>query len=220
MAEHDMTCGDAQIEAEIKELEGIVREGKERTKKRRAHGTANAITGRKPEDRDASRGRRRGKGTHDDGGGKGQAAPSSAGAAQDGSDNNQGGGGDAEAAAEVEAWAHGEEDGASAEGEEPSESPSDFFVEALDPRELKKSGKATPLEVCVNVHACVHACVRVFVHACERACVRKCVGGVMRKLRVCRRAGSSAHAACWSYRTSWTVRLPPPAVKITQARVR
>ena len=147
MAEHDMTCGDAQIEAEIKELEGIVREGKERTKKRRAHGTANAITGRKPEDRDASRGRRRGKGTHDDGGGKGQAAPSSAGAAQDGSDNNQGGGGDAEAAAEVEAWAHGEEDGASAEGEEPSESPSDFFVEALDPRELKKSGKATPLEV-------------------------------------------------------------------------
>ena len=163
MEEHDLTCGEGQIEAEIKELEGIVREGKERNKKRRAHSAANAMTGSKQEDRDAGRGRRRGGGTHDGGGGKGQTAPSSAGAAQDGSDNNQGGGGDAEGAAEAEAWAHGEEDGASAEGEEPSESPSNFFVEALDPRELKMSGKATPLEVCVcaRVRVCVYACVWV-----------------------------------------------------------
>ena len=206
MEEHDLTCGEGQIEAEIKELEGIVREGKERNKKRRAHSAANAMTGSKQEDRDAGRGRRRGGGTHDGGGGKGQTAPSSAGAAQDGSDNNQGGGGDAEGAAEAEAWAHGEEDGASAEGEEPSESPSNFFVEALDPRELKMSGKATPLEVCV----CVRACVYVYTRVC---------GWCDEEDRVCRRAGG-AHAACWSYRTSWTVRLPPPAVEITQASVR
>ena len=126
----------------------MARRDKDLEKKRRAHLAADATTGRRSRDRDAGSDKRTGASGRGGSGGNGKAAPSSAGAAEDGADKGQGGGRDAEAVAQTEEWEHEEDDGAVEGRGESSELPSDFFVEALDERELKRSQDATPLEVC------------------------------------------------------------------------